>query len=406
MRWGAATLSTTAGPMRDRRPTVAPRRQRERRLRRVSVTQDRSVSAGEDLARAFTLPASAYIDESVYRRERDRIFARTWQLVARADELARMGDLKPTTILDEPVMITHGLDGQLRGFYNVCRHRAAQIVLSKGNRRSLQCPYHGWTYGLDGRLQVAREMDGTENFNKADFGLVPIRVERWGPFVFANLDDQAPALSEVMGAIPNEVSGAGYDVEKMQLVERRDYIIECNWKVYVDNYLEGYHLPIAHPGLFKELEYDNYRVETFRYYSKQHAPIRKLKPDEVPGRDRRYIRMPGAEDNALYYWIFPNTMLNIYQDNLSTNVILPMGPGRTLTIFEWFFAEPGTGAGWESMQQTIAFSDEIQQEDIAVCEQVQRGLRSRSYQRGRFSALRENGVHHFQSLVTEFLERV
>jgi choline monooxygenase len=190
----------------------------------------------------------------------------------------------------------------------------------------------------------------------------------------------------------------------MRRVERRDYEIACNWKVYVDNYLEGYHLPIAHPGLFKELEYDNYRVETFRYYSKQHAPIRELKPGEVPGRDRRYIRMPGAEDGALYYWIFPNTMLNIYQDNISTNVILPMGVDRTLTIFEWFFAEPGTGAGWESMQQTIAFSDEIQQEDIGVCEQVQKGLRSRSYSRGRFSALRENGVHHFQSLVTEFLQ--
>src|SRR5438067_1403916 len=216
---------------------------------------------------------------------------------------------------------------------------------------------------------------------------------------------RAAPLADWIGAIPSEIAAAGYDLDTMRLIEHRDYDIACNWKVYVDNYLEGYHLPIAHPGLFKELEYDNYRVETFRYYSKQHAPIRKLKPDEVPGRDRRYIRMPGAEDNALYYWIFPNTMLNIYQDNVSTNVILPMGPGRTLTIFEWFFAEPGTGAGWESMQQTIAFSDEIQQEDIAVCEQVQRGLRSRSYSRGRFSALRENGVHHFQSLVREFLDR-
>src|SRR6266853_6049804 len=166
-----------------------------RRLRRVSITQDRSVSAGEDLARAFTLPASAYIDESVYARERDRIFARTWQLVARADELSRVGDLKPATILDEPILITRGLDGKLRGFYNVCRHRAAQVVVAKGNRRSLQCPYHGWTYGLDGRLQCAREMEGTENFDNADFGLVPIRVEQWGPFIFANLDPEAPSLA-------------------------------------------------------------------------------------------------------------------------------------------------------------------------------------------------------------------
>src|SRR2546421_468157 len=251
MRWGAATLSTTAGPMRERRPTVAPWRQRERRLRRVSVTQDRSWGAVEDLARAFTLPASAYIDEAVYAREQDRIFARTWQLVARADELSRVGDLKPATILDEPILISRGLDGKLRGFYNVCRHRAAQVV-----------------------------------------------------------------------------------VAKMQLVERRDYVIECNWKVYVDNYLEGYHLPIAHPGLFKELDYDAYRVETFRYYSKQHAPIRELKPGEEPGRDRRYIRQPGTEEDALYYWVFPNTMFNIYQDNMSSNLILPLGVDKTLTVFE------------------------------------------------------------------------
>ncbi|HEV2141388.1 MAG TPA: SRPBCC family protein [Candidatus Dormibacteraeota bacterium] len=359
----------------------------------------------DEVARASTIPARMYLDPSILEQEKDRIFARTWQLVAHRGELARPGDFKPTTILEEPILLTHAQDGQLRGFYNVCRHRAAQVVTTRGNRKSLQCGYHGWVYGLDGRLQTAREMEGTEDFDKSDFCLVPIRVDTLGPFVFANLDLDAAPLAEWIGAIPGEITAAGYDVDTMRLIERRDYEISCNWKVYVDNYLEGYHLPIAHPGLFKELEYDNYRVETFRYYSKQHAPIRELKPGEVPGRDRRYIRMPGAEDNALYYWIFPNTMLNIYQDNISTNVILPLGVDRTLTIFEWFFAEPGSGAGWESMQQTIAFSDEIQQEDIAVCEQVQRGLRSRSYDRGRFSALRENGVYHFQSLVTEFLAR-
>ena len=357
------------------------------------------------LARSYTLPSTAYLDAAVLEHERERIFGRTWQLVAHAGELARVGDFKPTNILDEPILLTHAPDGRLRGFYNVCRHRAAQVVTTRGNRKSLQCGYHGWVYGLDGRLQTAREMEGTENFDMADFGLGPIRVETLGPFVFANLDQDAAPLAEWIGVIPAEIAAAGYDLSSMRLIERRDYDIACNWKVYVDNYLEGYHLPIAHPGLFKELDYDQYRVETFRYYSKQHAPIRELKPGEVPGRDRRYIRMPGAEDDALYYWIFPNTMLNIYQDNLSTNVIVPLGVDRTLTIFEWYYAEPGTGVGWESMQQTIAFSDEIQQEDIAICEQVQRGLRSRSYNRGRFSALRENGVHHFQSLVAEFLER-
>jgi choline monooxygenase len=355
------------------------------------------------LSRASTLPSRYYLDPSVLAEEKGAIFGRTWQLVARAEDLARVGDFVPVTILDEPLVITHGTDGVLRGFYNVCRHRAGQVALSRGNRKSLQCRYHGWTYGLDGTLRACPEMEETEAFDKADFGLVPVRVERWGPFVFANLSASAPPLADVLGAIPSEVAAAGFALDSLRLVERREYVIECNWKVYVDNYLEGYHLPIAHPALYRELDYDAYRVEEFRYYSKQHAPIRSLRPGEEIGRDRRFLRSADGEDAALYYWVFPNTMFNIYPDNLSSNVILPLGPDRTLTIFEWFFAEPGTAAGWESMQQGIAFSDEIQHEDIVLCEQVQRGLRSSAYDTGRFSALRENGVYHFQNLIREFL---
>ena len=362
------------------------------------------VNTSEELARAATLPSRYYLAPDIHELEKELVFGRTWQLVARLDDLARPGDFVPATILDEPIVLTHGLDGVLRGFYNVCRHRAGQVALSKGNRKSLQCRYHGWTYGLDGVLRAAPEMEETLDFSKDDFGLRPIRVDRWGPFVFANLDDDAPPLRDVMGSIPAEVARAGYDVEHMRLIERREYLIECNWKVYVDNYLEGYHLPIAHPALFKELDYDAYRVETFRYYSKQHAPIRDLKEGEELGRDRRYVRSTDGEGEALYYWLFPNTMFNIYQDNMSSNVILPVGVDRTLTIFEWFFAEPGTPDGWESTQQSIAFSDQIQQEDIALCEQVQRGLRSKAYETGRFSAKRENGVFHFQGLVREFLQ--
>jgi choline monooxygenase len=130
-----------------------------------------------------------------------------------------------------------------------------------------------------------------------------------------------------------------------------------------------------------------------------------VRDGEELGRDRRYVRSADGEGDALYYWLFPNTMFNIYQDNMSSNVILPLGPDRTLTIFEWFFAEPGSGPGWESMQQTIAFSDQIQQEDIVRWAQVQRGLRSRAYDRGRYSAKHENGVYHFQQLVREFLDQ-
>jgi choline monooxygenase len=360
-------------------------------------------AAAIPLARASTLPSRMYLDPAVLERERERIFGGSWQLVAHWSDLARPGDFMPVSVLDEPIVLVHGTDGVLRAFYNVCRHRAGQVALTRGNRKSLQCRYHGWTYGLDGTLRTAPEMDDTEDFDMACFGLQAVRVDRFGPFVFINLDDTAPPLAEVLGAIPSDVARAGFDLDAMNRVERRDYVVNCNWKVYVDNYLEGYHIPIAHPALYRELEYDDYRVETFRWYSKQHAPVRELKPGQELGRDRRYMRSPDGEEDALYYWLFPNTMFNFYPDNMSTNVILPLGHDRTLTIFEWYFAQPGTGGGWESMQQTIAFSDEIQQEDIVLCEQVQRGLRSRSYDTGRFSARRENGVHHFQSLVLEAL---
>jgi choline monooxygenase len=190
------------------------------------------------------------------------------------------------------------------------------------------------------------------------------------------------------------VADIGCPVDRLDFVYRRDYVIECNWKVYVDNYLEGYHLPAAHPSLFRELDYAQYRVDTCRYYSSQIAPIKA-----GAGNDRRYAYDDDSRQ-ALYYWIFPNYMLNVYPDNLSANIILPLGQEKTLTIFEWFGYD-GLGV----KQATIDFSDEIQQEDIRICESVQRGLRSRNYDCGRFSVKRENGVHHFHGLIAEHLMR-
>jgi choline monooxygenase len=355
-----------------------------------------------DLAQAQTMPSRWYTDPRFLEAEKPGVFWRTWQPVGRTDMVARPGDYFTCEVTGEPLVVTRGADGALRAFYNVCAHRAGPVALGKGNRRSLQCRYHGWTYGLDGRLLAAPEFEGVANWQREEVCLQPVRVVEWGPFVFVNLDADAPDFMAVYGAIDAEIRRKGFDIGRMRAMERRDYDIACNWKVYVDNYLEGYHVPVAHPGLYRELDYEQYRVDTFRYYSSQYAPIRPAKDGDVQGRDRRYVRTED-EAEALYYWIFPNVMLNIYPDNMSINIILPLSHERTLTIFEWYFEEPGTGAGWESMQQTIAFSDEIQQEDIVICETVQKGLQSRAYDRGRFSVKRENGVHHFQALVHEFL---
>lgn len=348
-----------------------------------------------DLSRANTLPAAWYTDPAVLARERDRIFARTWQPVGRVELLQRPGDYVTGEAAGEPLVVVRDGGGELRGFYNVCRHRAGSVAEGCGRRQTLQCSYHGWTYGLDGRLVACPEMDGVRNFDPADYGLKPVRVAAWGPFVFANLDAAAPPLAEVLGAIPGET--APFRPEAYSFAERREYTVACNWKVYVDNYLEGYHVPVAHPGLYRELDYANYRVETFRYYSRQHAPIR---PTQGSGANRQY---GGGEGQALYYWVFPNWMVNVYPDNLSLNVVIPLAVDRTLTVFEWYLP-PGAATDPDSVSRSIAFSDQIQREDVGLCEAVQRRLGSRAYDRGRFSVRRENGVHHFQGLVAEFLE--
>ena len=350
-----------------------------------------------DLARAATIPAHWYTAPEFLPLEKERVFARTWQAVGRLDEVTRPGDFFTCAVLDEPLVVTRGVDGALRAFYNVCRHRAGNVAAGKGNRKSLQCRYHGWTYALDGRLMTTPEFDGVADFDKSCYGLQAVRVDTWGPFVFVNLSPDGPDLPTVLGPILQEV--AGLPLAAMRPVERRDYVISCNWKVYIDNYLEGYHLPIAHPGLYRELDYERYRVETHRYHSRQLAPLR---PVAGSGAGRRYAEVR-PDDEVLYYWIYPNFMVNIYPDNMSSNLILPLGHDKTLTIFEWFFHDAGGGAAWEGVQQAVAFSDEIQQEDIVICEAVQRGLASRAYDQGRFSVKRENGVHHFHGLLYESL---
>jgi choline monooxygenase len=346
-----------------------------------------------DLSSASTLPARWYTDPAILALEKELVIARTWQPAGHASWVREPGSFFACEIAGEPVLITRYADGTLRAMSNVCRHRGSELCSGRGSGNVIRCPYHGWTYTLDGALHGAPEFEGVAAWDRRDVRLPQFRVDTWGPYVFVCQDDAAPALSEVWGAIPEEAVAIGCPIAGLEFHSRRDYIIECNWKVYVDNYLEGYHLPAAHPSLFRELDYAQYRVETFRYYSSQIAPIKARA--EGP---RRYAYQDDSQ-RALYYWVFPNYMLNIYPDNLSANIIVPLGPEKTLTIFEWF-GYAGAGV----LQATIDFSDEIQQEDIRICESVQRGLRSRHYDRGRFSVKRENGVHHFHGLLAEYLK--
>lgn len=351
-----------------------------------------------NLARASTIPATWYTDPARLKLEQQKIFRCTWQYAAALEQLRFPGNYIAVDVAGLPVVLTRDLDGELHAFYNVCRHRAGIVAKGAGNRKTLQCLYHGWLYALDGSLRTTPEFEGVENFDKQAFGLVPLRVEAWGPLVFVNMDINAPSLLSTLGNIPAETQQ--FDFDGMRRVERRDYYINANWKVYIDNYLEGYHVPVAHPGLYRELDYQNYRVDTYRNYSSQYAPIRPIRTEDAAGRV--YTAMKGDE-RAFYYWIYPNFMLNIYLGMLQINVIVPLSHDRTLTIFEWFFSDPGTPATWDNLQSSIEFSDEIQKEDIEICEYVWRNLQTGIYTQGRYSAKRENGVHHFHQLLAESL---
>lgn len=378
------------------------------------TTQPIRLDVDGQIESAHTLASKFYTDPAILDAEKSRIFRRTWQLVGtlntpcgeRGEQNAgKLTISDPETyftvdVVGEPVVIVRDKQGTLRAFSNVCRHRAGPIAQGSGCKNVLRCGYHGWTYTLDGRLIGTPDVEGVEFFDRGTMGMVPLCLETWEQLIFINFDQNAEPLSTYLGKIPEQARG--FQFEGLQSVERRDYIIDCNWKVYVDNYLEGYHIPIAHPGLMREIDYANYRTDTYRYYSQQFAPIRAMKPED--GAERFYPPGTGLQE-ALYFWIFPNLMLNIYPDNLSTNVIVPLSHDKTLTIFEWFFHDAQSEKVCERIKRAVAFSDEVQQEDIDLCRSVQRGLNSSTYDRGRYSVKRENGVHHFHMLLSEFLSK-
>jgi len=358
---------------------------------------------------AETLAARFYSDPAILTLEKSNIFLRTWQLAGTLSQPCGEIDGKKRTIAEpetyfttdmvgEPVVVVRDNSGTLRAFSNVCRHRAGPITQGSGCRGVFNCAYHGWTYTLDGRLIGTPEVDGVEFFDRSAMGMVRLRCETWQQFIFVNFDLNALPLSEYLGNIP-QLSSA-FPFQGLSLAERRDYCVNCNWKVYVDNYLEGYHIPVVHPGLMKEIDYASYRCETFRYHSRQIGPVKDLKPGD---RHERVYPPGSGLPEALYFWVFPNLMLNIYPDNIQVNIIVPLTHEKTLTIFEWYFHDAGAEATRKRAAKAIAFSDTVQSEDMRICEAVQRGLRSATYDRGRYSVKRENGVHHFHRLLAEFL---
>lgn len=352
-----------------------------------------SYNARAPLAYAYTIPSSWYIDPRIADLEKRAIFHRTWQMVGRMEQLSKCGEFFTADLDGEPLVIARGADGILRAFYNVCRHHAAAVVNeSAGHAANFRCPYHGWTYGIDGALKGTPDFDGVCDFDRAKNGLVPVRVETWESFVFVNLDATAAPLHDFLGSLVERV--APLNLRALHFFERRAYDLNCNWKVYVDNYLDGgYHVPHLHKGLNSVLEYANYTVENADRFSLQSSPVKA----SSPGADSDAAATRHG-DRAYYFWHYPNFMLNWYEGYLDTNLVLPLSIDRCRVIFDFYFADVDWGAS-EHNRKSIAVSHRVQEEDVDICEAVQRGLHSNAYQAGRLSVRREAGEHLFHRLV-------
>ena len=291
-------------------------------------------STSSDISQAWTLPAHYYYDPEISERDIKEIFGRQWQVVGHIDQLRKPGDYFTTALQGEPLLLVRGGRGELRGFYNVCRHRAGPPAEGCGSRKLFRCGYHGWTYDLEGKLISAPEFENAQAFDPYEFSLTPVRAEEWSNLVFANLDPQAESLTKTLGELPRQAER--FQFSDMKLFERRTYEMKCNWKTYIDNYLEGYHLPSVHPGLNRELDYNAYVVEPHQRYVRQYSPIRGAQLGDATPRRYHEAREDLTTD---YFWIFPNWMLNCYPDNISLNIVLPLEPERTIAIFDWYLPE-------------------------------------------------------------------
>jgi choline monooxygenase len=357
-----------------------------------------SYNPNAPLAEASTPPSSWYIDPRIFELERRTVFARAWQMIGRAEQVREPGQYITGELAGEPVLVVRGSDDVVRGFFNVCRHHAAAVLTeTEGRTEILRCPYHGWTYNLDGALIIAPEFAGVRNFDRSGNGLTPVQTALWQGLVFVKLSTEAPSLEDFLGSELTQRMRR-LSMENLHWAERRSYTLNCNWKVFVDNYLDGgYHVPHLHRGLNSVLDPGKYTIETGERFCLQSSPISTAKAEAQTAEVRQ-------GDRALYYWIYPNFMINWYEGVMDTNFVRPLSVDRTEVIFDFYFADTSESAR-ERIASSIAVSERIQAEDVAICESVQRGLGSGVYSAGRLSVRREAGEHLFHKLLYADLKR-
>jgi choline monooxygenase len=342
-----------------------------------------------DVAHARPLPGACYVHEDWARAERTAVFARSWQLATHEAALAAPGSYVAVDVAGHPVVVVRS-GAELRAYHNVCRHRGGPLAEGCGTATRLTCRYHGWSYGLDGRLLRAPLMDAETAAHDGALDLRAVAVAAWAGLVFVNLDpDAAPFDAEYAGL---DADARPLALGMLRFRERRTYAVAANWKVYVDNYLEGYHVPAVHPALNRELDFRAYVTALGGRWVVQHAPV---------GRGSVYGGAGGGgtsrtgDAEARYYWLWPNAMLNCYEGLLQVNVVEPAGVDRCRVHFDWYLAPDDDGT---RLARLAAFSDEVQAEDASICAALQRNLGSPGFEPGPYSTRWETGVHRFHRL--------
>jgi choline monooxygenase len=328
-----------------------------------------------------TLPAAWYTDAEALEREQEKVFERSWQYAGFLGNLSEPGQFVTTRLGRVPAVVVRGKDGELRAFVNVCRHRGSEVVREQaGCRQTLQCMYHGWTYNLDGTLRSAPRIREEEGFDLAGFSLLPLNVDTLGPFVFVSADPDAEPLSSVGEAWPDLVREMGLDVSGLVFRERRTYDVAANWKILVENFLECYHCPVSHHGFSDLIDLNSYEQEIhsdlFWHFSS------RARNAAVAANRNGIGELPEARRRLWNYVLWPNFMANVYPGpgNISTNLLIPVARDRTLAVYDFYFEN---GVPEEQQRANVEFIDEVQREDIVLCESVQRGLASGRFDRGR-----------------------
>lgn len=351
-----------------------------------------------DPRRSLSLSADTYTDARWHQVDLQEIVSRTWQWVCHVEKLREPGSFVTVEIAGKPIAVVRDREGTLRAFYNVCKHRAHRLLTGEGKTTKIMCPYHAWTYKLDGQLVRAPHTENLTDFDPKAIWLEPVQVEEFCGFIYVNLDVGSPSLKKLSGNLELEIRHWAPDIDSLTFGHRLTYDIKSNWKNVVDNFLECYHCPVAHKDFCTLVDMDTYKVTTHGIYSSHMA-------DAGQQANSAYDTSNAKVRTHAVWWLWPTTCLMRYPGRSSMIVlnIIPVGPERTLETYDFFLETPEPD---ETEQAAIRYLDAVLQvEDIALVESVQQGMKTPAFQQGRIvhdpdgSGKSEHALHHFHGLV-------